>query len=257
MILRLALVWCAALLAPLAWADSTANTGGDPLGSIQWPGIKTEFFGAQKVVFDERVKITGPTFAEDAMNVPATVDARALPGVKKIVVLVDRNPIRKVLEFSPSAVLPVLSFRFKLEQASPLRAAAQTADGVWHVGNTVVDAAGGGCTVSGASRKDGSWSQTLGQVQAKAFASENNSTRLKLRVMHPMDTGLVAGVPAFFIERLTVQDAQGKEVAQIVPFEPVSENPQFSIDLPGAANGPYVIAGRDNNGNKVGGKITP
>ena len=44
-----------------------------------------------------------------------------LPGIERIVVLVDRNPIRKVLEYQPVSALPSVSFRFKLEQASPVR----------------------------------------------------------------------------------------------------------------------------------------
>jgi sulfur-oxidizing protein SoxY len=39
-----------------------------------------------------------------------------------------------------------------------------TRDGICHVGGTWVDSAGGGCTVAGVTRKDGSWSQTLAFV---------------------------------------------------------------------------------------------
>ena len=42
--------------------------------------------------FDERVKVQGPGFAEDPMNVPITVSATGLAGVERIMVLVDRNP---------------------------------------------------------------------------------------------------------------------------------------------------------------------
>ena len=122
---------------------------GDPFRSFQWAELKKEFLGPRaRTVFDARVKVQGPAFAEDPMNVPITV-ATDLPGVQRILVLVDRNPIRKVLELQPMAAQPAVSFRFKLEQASPVRAAVQTADGLWHVGGTLVDSAGGGCTVAG------------------------------------------------------------------------------------------------------------
>jgi len=244
--------------AAAAWPGRAAAdpTGGDPFKSFQWPEIKKEFFGAQaRTVFDERVKVQGPSFAEDPMNVPITVQAD-LPGVQRIVVVVDRNPIRKVLELQPLAARPAVSFRFKLEQASPVRAAAQTADGVWHVGGTWVDSAGGGCTVSGATRADGSWSQTLGQVSAKVFSSSptgggDAAARLRLRIMHPMDTGLVSGVPAFYMNRLAVRDARGRELLRIQTFEPVSENPVFSFDFAERPPGPLRIEGRDNNGNRI------
>jgi sulfur-oxidizing protein SoxY len=169
----------AAALAPFALLASLAPGGaahaadafdGDPFKSHPWPDIRREHFGRAKLVFDDRVQVQGPGFAEDPMNLPIGVRVQGLDGVVQISLLVDRNPIRKVLDHFPLAgTLPALAFRFELEQASPVRAAALTRDGVWHVGGTWVDSAGGGCTVSGATRKDGSWTATLGQASARLF----------------------------------------------------------------------------------------
>lgn len=245
-------------LALLALPLLVRAQGSDPFGSLQWPDLKREFFGDAPVVFDERVQVRGPGFAEDPMNVPIGVSAAGLPEVQALVVFVDRNPIRKVLELTPLAALPAISLRFKLEQASPVRAAARTRDGVWHVGGTWVDSSGGGCTVSGASRQDGSWTTTLGQVSAKVFASSPApgvaGARLRLRVMHPMDTGLVGGVPAFYVRQLALRDAQGTELLRLATFEPVSENPVFSFDFPGRV-GPLQLTGSDNNGNRIQARI--
>ena len=93
------------------------------------------------------MNVQGPRFAEDPMNVPICV-ATDLPGVQRLIVLVDRNPIRKVLELQPLAAQPAVSLRFKLERASPVRSLALTADGVWHVGGALVDLSGGGFTVA-------------------------------------------------------------------------------------------------------------
>jgi sulfur-oxidizing protein SoxY len=252
-------LWVAA---PLAQAADAFE--GDPYQSHPWPDMRREFLGRQaKVRFDARVKVQGPAFAEDPMNVPITVSATGLEGVQRIVVLVDRNPIRKVLEYLPAAALPSVSFRFKLEQASPVRAAALTRDGIWHVGGTWVDSAGGGCTVPGATRKDGSWAQTLGQSSGRLFASvpqgEGSAAaslaRLRVRVMHPMDTGLVGGVPAFYLSRLAVVDGRGRELLRLATFEPVSENPVFSFDFPGRPEGSLRLVGLDNNGNRIAGQI--
>lgn len=234
-------------------------TGGDPLGSMQWPDMKGQFFEADaKTVFDSRIKVTVPMFAEDAMNVPVSFDASALGKVKKIVVLVDRNPIRKVLEFIPEKAKPVLNFRFKLEQASPIRVAALTEDGVWHVGYAFIEAAGGGCTVPGATRADGSWPQTLNKVAGKMFDANQlrDDARLRVQVSHPMDTGLVAGVPAFYIEEMILQDQNKQVLAKLYPFEPVSENPLFSFDFDKKPVGPISLVGRDNNGNRIDAKVT-
>lgn len=231
---------------------------GDPYKSYQWPEMRREFLGAKaRVRFDERVRVKGPPFAEDPMNVPITVSAE-LPGVQRLMVLVDRNPIRKVLEMQPLAAMPAVSFRFKLEQASPVRALALAADGVWHVGGAWVDSAGGGCTVAGATRSDGSWSQTLGQVSARMFSSvpgAESGARLRLRVMHPMDTGLVRGIPAFYVNRLSVRDADDRELLRLQAFEPLSENPVLSFDFVRRPPGPLRIVGSDNNGNRIDSRV--
>lgn len=228
---------------------------GDPFESGIWIDMRREHLGGAKVVYDPRVVVEGPAFAEDPMNVPISVRVDpALGAVERIVVLVDRNPIRKVLDYEPGAALPVIGFRFKLEQASPVRAAVRLKSGGWHVGGTLVDSAGGGCTVAGATRKDGTWSQTLGEVSGRLF-SRPESTRLRVRVMHPMDTGLVGGIPAFYVNRLSVQDGAGRELARLATFEPVSENPVLSFDFATAPAGGVRLVGLDNNGNRIGGRI--
>jgi sulfur-oxidizing protein SoxY len=246
----------ALLLAPLGAFAAPDPFEGDPHQSRAWPELRREYLGAKaQVVFDKRVEVQAPSFAEDPMNVPITVRVKGIADVQRVVVLVDRNPIRKVLEYQPVAALPVIGFRFKLEQASPVRAAVQTKNGQWFVGSAWVDSAGGGCTVNGASRTDGSWSQTLGQGQAKVYGQSaaigEAGARLRLRVMHPMDTGLVGGVPAFYVNKLSVRDADGRELARVLSFEPVSENPVFSFDFAAPPRAPLSIAGTDNNGNKI------
>lgn len=249
---------------PVPSAASEDPYEGDPFKSLPWGDMRREYLGGERAVFDERVTVRGPAFAEDPMNVPVTVSVSGLKDIERIVVLVDRNPIRRVLEYQPMTALPAVSFRFKLEQASPVRAAVRTRDGLWHVGGTWVDSAGGGCTVSGATRKDGSWTQTLGQVSARLFESSPAATeaspvpgaaRLRLRVMHPMDTGLVGGIPAFYISRLSVRDAAEHELLRLSTYEPVSENPVFSFDFPDRLAGGLRIVGTDNNGNRIDARL--
>ncbi|WP_300648186.1 quinoprotein dehydrogenase-associated SoxYZ-like carrier [Hydrogenophaga sp.] len=242
------------------WA-AVDHTGGDPLGSMQWPGLRKQYLGDAPMRFTKDVLVSGPAFADDAMNVPLLVDARALSGtgggVARIQVVVDRNPVREVLEFEPLKALPMLAFRIRMEQASPVRALVQTRDGAWHVGSTWVQAAGGGCTVPGATRADGSWSRTLNQVQARFFNNVlEGSRRLRVRVMHPMDTGLVAGVPAFYIEQLQLVDGAGAPWWRLALHEPVSENPLITLELPPQNGGGFRLLGRDNNGNRIDAEVS-
>lgn len=228
----------------------------DPLHSANWAELKKAHFPNQRIVFDNRVKVTAPKLAEDSMNVPIGVSAEALPDVEEVVVLADHNPIVKVLQFYPYAAKPALSFRLKLQQASPIRALARTRDGVWHAGGVWVDAAGGGCTAPSVGRASGSWTDTLNQVQSRVW-NRDGAHRLRLRIMHPMDTGLAPGIPAFYIERLSLTDATGRELMRVLPFEPVSENPVFSFDFPPgkAAAGPLTLTGVDNNGNRIQSRV--
>ena len=249
----------AALIAVPAMAQGD-QTGGDPLGSMQYPSLRDQTIGAATARFTDQVSVKGPAFADDAMNVPLLVDARGLDkvggGVQRIRVSVDRNPVRQVLDFEPLRALPMLAFRIRMEQASPVRAFVQTKDGQWHVGSTWVQAAGGGCTVPGLTRADGSWSKTLGQVQARFFNNVlEGSRRLRLRVMHPMDTGLVAGIPSFHIERLELQDAGGEPWWRLALHEPVSENPLITFELPTPSPSAFRLTGRDNNGNRIDAEV--
>jgi sulfur-oxidizing protein SoxY len=250
----------AAWLALPAWyrrAAAREHTGGDPLGSTQWPQLRREFAGTDAVRFAPQVVVRAPQSAEDAMNVPVMVDARLLGrGVRLVRVVVDRNPIRHVLDFEPLRALPVLGFRVRLEQGSPVRALVQDVDGHWWAGGVWVQAAGGGCTVPGVTRSDGSWSRTLNEVQARLFGNVlEGSRRLRIRIMHPMDTGLVAGIPAFHIESLELSDAAGEPVCRLALHEPVAENPLLTFELPRELEPPLRLSGRDNNGNRIEARV--
>jgi sulfur-oxidizing protein SoxY len=250
--------WLArALLAPAAMPLRTASSEGgheDPFASLPWAEMRREHLGAGPLRFDAGVLVQAPPFAEDPRNVPLRFSVPGARDVDRVVVLVDRNPIRRVLGFEPLAVLPSLGFSFRLEQASPVRVAVRGRDGGWRVGGAWIESAGGGCTVSGATRADGSWPRTLGQVGARLFPVSPDpaaAARLRLRVMHPMDTGLVDGIPAFHLQRLELREAGGRVLMRLSIGEPVSENPVFTIDLDERPRGPLRLLGQDNNGNRI------
>lgn len=235
-------------------AALTAAAGEDPLDSPRWDDMRRQFFANARVVFDPRVKVVAPAVAEDPLNVPVAVDATALEGVQTVLVFADFNPILHVLSFSPRKAAAYLGFRLKLQQSSPIRAAARTADGVWHLGGTLVTTTGGGCTVPSTGSASPEWQQRLNEVSARLWPQEDGE-RLRLRIIHPMDTGLSGSTPAFFLQRIRIADGAGGELMLIEPHEPVAENPVFTLRLPGAkaetADGGRVrVQGLDNNGNR-------
>ncbi|NMG45836.1 quinoprotein dehydrogenase-associated SoxYZ-like carrier [Aromatoleum toluvorans] len=254
-VLALATLWlCSVADAPAA-VPVAVHASTDPLDSARWGDMAKTFFAGRTVVFDARVKVVAPAIAEDSLNVPVSVDASGLAGVEEVLVFADFNPILAVLRFRPVKAKPALGFRLKLQQSSPVRAAARTADGVWHVGGTWVTATGGGCTAPSTGSGSPEWQERLNQVSGRIFPRSDGSERLRMRVIHPMDTGLAQGIPVFHIEELTLSDESGAELMRIQTYEPVSENPLFTIDMPAA--GTRVRArGRDNNGNRIDAWVT-
>lgn len=239
-------------MSPLAAAERET----DPLGSVQWNDMERIFLAGQKYVFDARVKVDAPETAEDPLNVPITVDASALADVKEVLVFADFNPIFEILRFHPDATPPFISFRAKLQQTTPVRAAVRTGDGVWHVGGKLVQTIGGGCTAPSFGSASPEWQQRLNQVSARIWTEGPMSGRVRLRIIHPMDTGLVAGIPPFYLETLVFRDEAGKPVARLELFQPVSENPVFTLSR-GKTEGALLAEGRDNNGNTLKARITP
>lgn len=244
------------LLAGLVAAQSVCAADGpppDPLGSVQWTHMAKVLLSGHPIVFDERVRVLAPKAAENAREVPVMVEAEAIDGVRRMLVFADLNPLPKIVEFEPrEGARALLAFRFKVQQSTPIHAAVLAADGVWHVGGVLLEAAGGGCTLPSLASGEEAWVAHLGEVSGGLWPRPRGE-RLRFRVIHPMDTGLAPGVPVFHITEIRVSDETGRELALIRPFEPVSENPLFSLDL--AISGAVRVEGRDNNGNRFAARV--
>ena len=229
----------------------------DPLDSPSWDVMHSLFLNNEPVVFDNRVVVNAPEFAEDALNVPVSVEVDGINDIQTIVVFADLNPIQKVLEFKPIDIKPYIAFRFKVEQATPLRAAVKTSDGVWYVGGRWLEASGGGCTAPSHGMTTGEWHQTLMNVSSRYWkSSEAKFNRLRIRIMHPMDTGLAPGIPEFYIENFSVVNDKGKTLAELGTYQPLSENPVFTFDLNQSSSTDKIhLVGKDNNGNILNAQI--
>jgi len=244
---RIALVISFCFLALPAIGSDLAK---DPLGSVQWSDMYRVFLKAHPAEFDKRVKVFAPNFAEDPMNVPITVDASELGNVKEIIIFADFNPIPLIAKYYPINAKPTLSFRFKIQQASPVRAAVLTDDNIWHVGGVWVNSAGGGCTVASVGRLVGDWSDYIGDTYGKRW-QHTDYNRLRFKIHHPMDTGLVTGIPDFYIEELKFSNEAGEGLARIELYEPINENPVLTLELKGDnLASPIYMTGADNNGNE-------
>lgn len=251
-----ALSLAAALTLPLAAQAADVRTPlDDPMKSGMWDYHQKALLGDPETIrFDSRVQVVGPDTAEDSLNVPLLVDARGIADVERIVISADYGPIPHILTYFPGQAEPRIALRFKIDQATAIRASVRTTDGAWHVGSTYIDAAGGGCTAPAHAYASDDWEEKLGEVHGQIFAA---SGRARLIVDHPMDTGLADGIPVFVIQTLTLADPAGAELARIELHEPVNEDPAFTFYFdPARLPQALHVAGRDNNGNRIEGVLS-
>lgn len=237
------------LLALFAWGWEAHAGQSDPVASAMWGYYHQRLLAGEPFVFDEQIRLEVPPFAEDARQVPIQVNASAYQGrVQRMLAWAELNPIAQIFDFAPGpALVPNLAIRIRVEQATPIRVAVLTDDGLWRVGTAQVEAAGGGCTAPSVVRTEPGWEQRLGQVLGQRFERAAGS-RLRLQVSHPMDNGLLGGIPEFYIEQAQLRDADGQVLGQLQLFPAVSENPALSFDLLGQPRAELWL--RDNNGNE-------
>lgn len=231
-------------------APAFATPPADPLRSPMWGEMVERVLGGGPVVFDDDVKVIVPGVVENQAQVPVTVDARGLASVKKLVVFADLNPIQHILTLTPGESAPYVAFRMKVEQGTPVRAAALADDGTWHVGSVNLDAAGGGCSAPAMARNQESWSTTVGQTQGKIWRDASGLARTKFRIRHPMDTGLARdNTPAYYIEAVKLTSGSGAPLATLEMFEPMAEDPTVTLLVPLPTSESAIdVEGRDING---------
>ena len=226
----------------------------DPLASGMWDYHQINLLGdPERISFDERVKVMAPDAAEDSLNVPLLIDATGIGDVRRIVVSADYGPIPHILTFFPEKAEARLSLRFKIDQATAIRASVETQDGRWFVGSTRIDAAGGGCTAPALAYANDDWEERLGDIHGRLWS---DTGRVRVIVDHPMDTGLAGDIPVFIVTDLSLRTEEGELMTRIELHEPVNEDPAFGLFFaPGTLPPTVRVTGRDNNGNRIDGVL--
>lgn len=246
-----------ALLAALASAApaTAGDLPADPLNSPMWEFIADHAFGKDAVVrFDPRVKISFPAIAENQRVFPVQVDARGVPDVVRVMIVIDLNPIQIPIDYRPADAEPFVSTRVKLDQRTPVRGAVQLRDGTWLVGGAWIDAAGGGCSAPPVSRVKGDWSDRLGEVRGRLWRAATGS-RVQLAFRHPMDTGLVGNIALYHLDELKLTGDGGRSFGELRMQAAVSEDPVVTL-MPRARAGEAVrFQGRDTNGVEFAGRL--
>lgn len=241
----------------LAAAPAGAAAPKDPLNSVLWDYVHEQILEGAPVVFDDRVQVFAPAVVEDGRLVPVSVRAEGIPGVTQILVFADLNPIPRAVQLEPLKVEPFVALRMKVNEGTAIRAAVRTLAGLWHLGGTVVAAPGGGCAAPRLTAGDADWEDHLGEVRGRAWTTADGGERLRILIRHPMDTGLVDGIPEFFVERITVTDGGGDEIARMQVWSAMSTDPVLTLELPPAAagQGGFTVQARDSDANEFAGSI--
>lgn len=235
-------------------AAAAAAPPPDPLKSPMWDFMVDQLFGDDPVRFDDRVRVVMPEIAEDQRAFPVAVDARAIAGVKRIVIFADLNPIQRAIDYRLADADAYVATRIKLDQRTPVRGAVQLEDGSWLVGGAWIDAAGGGCSAPPVSRVKGDWAKHLGEVRARAWAQAGGA-KVQMAFRHPMDTGFVDNIGAYHIETISLKGADGRVLGVVAMQASVAEDPLLTL-IPHARAGEVLrLDGVDTNGIAYAGAI--
>ena len=228
--------------------STTLYANKDPLNSPMWNDVKKKFFADEKFVFDDKnIKIKVPSFADNPLQVPIYVDASYFKNATRLLIFADLNAIIPLIDMQLIDFQPIISVNMKIAQGTPLRAAVQDENGLWHVASKEIKSFGGGCSVASEASGLDNWESMLGKSKTKVFKLENKD-RIKLSIFHPMDTGLFVGNPEFFIEKIKISQ-NDKHLASIKTYSSVSENPRFLLESKSHKE-QYLINLSDTDGNQ-------
>jgi sulfur-oxidizing protein SoxY len=203
--------------------------GKNPVESPTFDDILKEIIKDEKYIFDDNnINIKVPLFADNPIQVPIFVDAKAIKNAKRLIIFTDLNPIPKVIDMKLENLLPLISLNIKVAQETPIRALVLDENNIWHIGSSNIKSFGGGCSVSSVSSSNTDFEKLLGKTKGNIFKTDN-IYRLKASIFHPMETGLVFGNSEFYINKISIK-ADDKILAKIDAYSSISENPRFIFE---------------------------
>lgn len=220
----------------------------DPLASEMWDDIKAEFLGDGPVEFDDGLRVLSRDMIEEPHKVSLVAQIPEDYGaIQELVILVENNPIPRVARIRPNGPVNAVGMNIRLEMSTPVRVAALTDDGIWRVGSQHVTViVSGGC-----SSPMPYANVALGDVKVKQFERVGGMSRVKVRINHPMHTGLAPDlngdiIPEYYIETINIVDDAGNAI-EMQTWAAMSADPVITLDLPGHRQNVRVEA-RDSKG---------
>lgn len=225
--------------------NSYAN---NPVASPTFDDILKEIINNEKYIFDDKnIKIKVPTFADNPIQVPIFVDAKAIKNAKRLIIFADLNPIPKIIDMDLKNLLALISLNIKVAQETPIRALVLDENNLWHIGSNNIKSFGGGCSVSSVNSSNTDFEKLLGKIKSEVFEVEKDTYRIKSSIFHPMETGLIFGNPEFYINKIVLKD-NTNILSSMNLFSAISENPRFIFETKVKSQN-YTIEFFDVDGN--------
>ena len=202
--------------------------------------IKDAYLGKNKQFLNNsKIKIIIQDEVEEAHEVSMVVKMpKTLKDTKKIFILVDNNPIQLVTKIFPQKPLKSVGFNIRLEQDSYVRVAILDKKNIWQVSSKkVVVKSPGGCSLPACDpTKEACEARKLGKIVMHKYKRSSGDWRLKFKINHPMDTGLVTDpssgkiIPEYYVNWLYFQNDE-EELAKAQTYGALSANPTFILDF--------------------------
>jgi len=245
-------IFSAAFLAAGVATSAVADGSVDPFDSPLWQAMHEDFLYGDEAVFDDLVGVVMPLDIENSTDVPVAIRLSPdLDDVQEVVLIAENNPIPLVARLYPHRQINMFGIKIRLEMSTPVRAAARTADGVWHVGSEWANVlTPGGCSAPIEFSMAGMGAR-VGEISFRTYERDDGTDRLKMRIIHPMETGFAFTpegdeIPAYYVERIELADESGP-IADLVTNAAVAPDPIFTIDVAGLKQTLQINA-RDSEG---------
>ena len=220
----------------------------NPISTPTFDEILKTIIDNKEYIFDDKnITIEVPNFADNPIQVPILVDAKKIKNAKQMILFADLNPIPIIVDMNLKELLPLISLNIKVAQETPIRALVLDDENIWHIGSANIKSFGGGCSVASVSSSQTDFAKLLGKTKIDIFGNDG-IIRIKSSIFHPMETGLIFGNSAFYINKILLK-ADDKNISEIKTYSAISENPRFIFETKTKAQN-YKIEFFDIDGNQ-------
>ena len=188
------------VLPQLAWAAKD---------ELRWnQQLKAEYFAGKTILEGKDIiQLSTPVRAEDPALVPIKVTAKLLQTktkyIKRLLVLIDKNPVPFVgeFEFTPDSGKADIAMRVRVNTYSYIRAIAEMNDGKIYMSKKFVKASGG-CSAPIGADLDAAM-RRLGKMKFKLAkgGKEGKPVQTQLLISHPNITGMQMDQVTRFVKK--------------------------------------------------------